>query len=135
MSLAPRPVAGSTRRSADRRELAPPPSGAPSLDARLDQVVSEERAAALEEQDALLDRLSSTVGTLHELSGRIAGELDAQAVAIDDVGLAAELARGDVDAVTKRVNELVRKNGGVKWCSVITGLVVVLLVLTWIAFT
>lgn len=101
----------------------------------MDNVVAQERAQVLEEQDALLDRLGETVGALHEMSGRIAGELDAQAVEIEDVGLATELARGDVDAVTKRVNELVRRSGGFKWCSVLTSLTILLIILTWIAFT
>ena len=127
--------AGTTRRAADRAVPAPPAPAVPTLDGRLEAAEREERAAALEEQDALLDRLSATVGTLKELSGAIAGELDSQAAVIEDVGLAAELARGDVDAVTGRVAALVRRNGGPGWCGVITALVVLLIVLTWIAFS
>jgi len=134
MSSKPAAGAGTTRRAADRAQPHPP-AAVPTLDGRLEAAEREERAAALEEQDALLDRLSTTVGTLKELSGAIAGELDSQAAAIEDVGLAAELARGDVDAVTGRVAALVRRNGGPQWCGIITALVVLLIVLTWIAFS
>jgi len=127
--------AGTTRRAADRAQPAPPAAAVPTLDGRLEAAEREERAAALEEQDALLDRLSSTVGVIHEMSGRISGELDAQAAIIDDASLAAELARGDVDAVTRRVNKLVERAGGRGWCGVLTTLTVVLIILTWIAFT
>ena len=98
-------------------------------------MAQEERAVALQEQDAMLDRLSTTVGVIQEMSGRISNELDDQAVVMDDVGIAVELAQGDVDAVTRRVNKLVAANGGKSWCGVITALVVILIILSWIALT
>jgi ribosome assembly protein YihI (activator of Der GTPase) len=105
------------------------------LDARLDEMAQAERDAALEEQDALLDKLSNTVGVIAEMSGRISSELDEQSVMMEDAGLAVELAKGDVDAVTKRVNKLVESNGGKGWCGVIVALVVILIILSWIALT
>jgi len=92
-----------------------------------------ERAAALAEQDAVLDSLSTAVGTLKELSGAISGELEEQAVMMDEASLSLELAKGDVDAVTKRITKFIETSGGVKWCSLLTGLTLLLIVLTYFA--
>jgi hypothetical protein len=132
--------AGPSSRLSDRIDRGevddiPPPAKPSTVNARLDDMALEERATALEEQDAMLDRLSSTVNVIQEMSGRISNELDEQAVVMDDVGLAVELAQGDVDAVTRRVNKIVQQNGGKSWCGFITALVVLLIILSWIAFT
>ena len=115
----------------ERTGLLHPPPPAPSSALSL----QAQHAEALSQQDATLDKLSIAVGALHELSGAITGELEEQAVLMEETSLAVEVAQGDVDAVTLRIKRLVEATGGVKWCSVVTTMVVVLLLLTWIAFS
>ena len=96
---------------------------------------AQAHAAALQEQDATLDKLTVAVGALHELSGAITGELEQQAVMMEETSLAVEVAQGDVDAVTLRIKRLVEANGGGWWCSAVMALVVILVLLTWVAFS
>jgi hypothetical protein len=104
----------------------PPPS---------QQLEQLERAEILQEQDALLDRMSVSMGALQHISGAITGELEVQATLMEQTSLAVEVAQGDMEAVTKRVNKLVEKAGGPQWCGVLTCLTTVLAILTFIAFS
>ena len=94
-----------------------------------------ERAVILQEQDALLDKMSVSMGALKQISGAITGELEEQATLLEDTSLAVEVAHGDMEAVTKRINKLVEKAGGPQWCGVLTCLTTVLVILTFIAFS
>ncbi len=94
-----------------------------------------ERAVILQEQDALLDKMSVSMGTLKHISSAITGELEEQATLLEETSLAVEVAHGDMEAVTKRVNKLIERAGGPQWCGVLTCLTSVLLVLTFIAFS
>ena len=94
-----------------------------------------ERAVILQEQDALLDKMSVSMGALKQISGAITGELEEQATLLEDTSLAVEVAHGDMEAVTKRINKLVEKAGGPQWCGVLTCLTSVLVILTFIAFS
>jgi hypothetical protein len=128
------------RRAAERKGL-PPSAAAAAADAApppppatMAQAVAE-RKAIFQEQDAILDRMSVSMGTLQQVAGAITGELDEQATLLEDTSLAVEVAHGDMEAVTKRVNKLVEKAGGPKWCGILTCLTTILIVLTWIAFS
>ena len=94
-----------------------------------------ERAVILQEQDALLDKMSVSMGTLKHISSAITGELEEQATLLEETSLAVEVAHGDMEAVTKRVNKLIERAGGPQWCGVLTCLTGVLVVLTFIAFS
>jgi len=99
------------------------------------QSMQQERAEILQEQDALLEKMSTSMGTLQQVAGAITGELEVQATILEDTSLAVEMAHGDIDAVTKRVNKLVEKAGGPQWCGILTCLTTVLVILTFIAFS
>lgn len=128
-----------TRRAAERATVAESPLSEEESDTLLGGgggvAVQAQHTAALQEQDATLDKLAVAVGTLHELSGAITGELEQQAVMMEETSLAVEVAQGDVDAVTLRIKRLVEANGGGWWCSAVMTLVVILVFLTWIAFS
>ena len=99
-----------------------------------DQVVKLEHAAVLQEQDAILDKMSISMGTLADMSSAISSELDEQATLLEDTSLAADVATGDMEAVTKKINKLVERAGGAKSCGILTCLTTVLIILLFIAF-
>lgn len=109
-----------------------PPASASAAHAHAEQL---ERAVILQEQDVLLDRMSVSMGTLQHISSAITGELEEQATLLEETSLAVEVAHGDMEAVTKRINKLVEKAGGPQWCGVLTCLTSVLILLTFIAFS
>ena len=94
-----------------------------------------ERANILRDQDEILDRMGESMGALKDMAGAITGELEEQATLLDETSLAVDVASGNMEAVTKRINKFIEASGGPKWCSVLTGLTIVLIILTWIAFT
>jgi len=96
---------------------------------------AQTHADVLREQDATLDKLTVAVGALHELSGAITGELEQQAVMMEETSLAVEVVQGDVDAVTLRIRRLVEANGGGWWCSAVMALVAILVFVTWVALS
>ena len=146
MRAAPRAPSQTRRVHAERAAIAESPLSEPEEEragllergappAAAAQQAQAQHAVALSQQNETLDKLSVAVGALHELSGAISGELEEQAVMMEEASLAVAVAQGDVDAVTLRVKRMVEATGGVKWCSVVSAMVALLLVLTWIAFS
>jgi hypothetical protein len=85
--------------------------------------------AEIARQDETLDQMSVALQRLGELSRNISAEVDAQAVMIDSAAARVDDSRAAIDATTKRVNELVRSNGGWTWCCAVVALSAIALLL------
>jgi hypothetical protein len=94
------------------------------------QLAHQEELAA---QDAALDMMAANLDRLGEVSGAIHTELAAQGRVLSDVEERVDAVEEAVKEATKKVKEIVDKNGGPKWCGTIVVLSLVLAVLTYIA--
>ena len=82
------------------------------------------------EQDDHLDKLSTSVSRLGQISLDISREIDMQNRMIDGLQSDVEEATGRTDALTKKTKELIQKSGGMKVVTTIIILVIILIILT-----
>jgi hypothetical protein len=80
----------------------------------------------LDEQDAVLDALHSSVTRLGSISEKIHEEIVVQDRMLDDLDESVLRADAAVNSATRRTRELIRRGGGGRWCCVLTVLGVVL---------
>mmetsp|Transcript_20381 Transcript_20381/g.26338 ORF Transcript_20381/g.26338 Transcript_20381/m.26338 type:complete len:128 (-) Transcript_20381:283-666(-) len=83
----------------------------------------------LKKQDEGLEMLSMSASRLGELSMNIHTELEDQNRMLSEMDEDLERAEGDLDLVTKKTKELVKKAGGTKNCLLILSLIIVVIVL------
>jgi hypothetical protein len=113
-------------------------SQAPSRHAAMG--AEEERSQAqaelgreVEEQDRLLEGMSRSLERLGEMGNTISAELESQGRVIDEVGATVDMTQAAMDEATRRVQALIKSNGGPRWCGSLVVLSLVLAVLTYIA--
>jgi len=116
--------------------MAAAPSSVPSTDDHpggIGSISQLEKKNILKDQDEILERMEESMGVLKDMAGAITGELDEQATLLEETSIAVDVATGNMEAVTRRITKLVNATGGPKWCSVVTGLTIILIFLTYVA--
>ncbi len=83
----------------------------------------------MQEQDKSLEVLGDSVLRLGQMSLNISEEIDSQNRMLTSLEVDVEAAQENVDSLTKRTKELVKKSGGPKMFCIIIALIVVLLIL------
>lgn len=84
-------------------------------------------------QDELLDQMSVSLERLGEMGGRIQNEIAQQEVILSDTATIVNDTDAAIKEATKKVKEIIKKNGGQRWCCVIMGLSLLLAILTYFA--
>mmetsp|Transcript_9116 Transcript_9116/g.29538 ORF Transcript_9116/g.29538 Transcript_9116/m.29538 type:complete len:100 (-) Transcript_9116:158-457(-) len=93
---------------------------------------SETMEQELEMQDRNLDELSQSVGTLSRLGREIKSEIEDQNSMLNDLEDAVDQNLEGMSLITKKTTDLVNKAGGKRWCALIAGLSVVIVVLLYL---
>ena len=83
----------------------------------------------MQEQDKSLEVLGDSVLRLGQMSLNISEEIDSQNRMLTSLEVDVEAAQENVDSLTKRTKELVKKSGGPKMFCIIIALIIVLLIL------
>jgi hypothetical protein len=114
---------------------APPPSaGSRANDAFLAGAEGES-AQLFAQQDAQLDHLGAAVARIGEVGLAIHGELESQAVALDELAADTDATGARLAAARRKVATVLEKAGIKAQLAIIGGLVVMLVVLTMVAFS
>ncbi|XP_072016564.1 syntaxin-6-like [Amphiura filiformis] len=117
------------------------PSRSSNKYTRLDQEIEEsnqryiddsrqQQQLIMEAQDDELERVSGSVGVLKHMGQSIGGELDEQAVMLDDLSTAMENTESKLDSVMKKMAKVTRMSSDRRqWIAIVILLVVMLIVI------
>ena len=81
-----------------------------------------EQRRELARQDASLDQMSAALQRLGDIARDVSTEVGAQSRVIDGLDADVDTTRAAVDATTRRVNDLIRQNGGCAWATALLAL-------------
>lgn len=95
----------------------------------------EQQQLIMDAQDGQLEQIGSSVGVLKDMSSRIGGELDEQALMLDDLGNSMERTDSKMDNVMKKIAKVTHMSNDRRQCYAIGVLIVLLLVLFIIFIT
>ena len=92
----------------------------------------KQQKAMMNQQDRDLDVLGDAVGRIGLIAQELGGEITAQNKMIDELDEDMDQAQGNIDLVTAKTKDLIKKSGGCQWFALIVCLVVILVALAFL---
>lgn len=107
----------------------------PLLPAQPGPGLTQAQAQLMRAQDDTLDRMSGQLHTLGEVALAVGTELREQDRLLEEVGSAVVDAQAQVSAAEREVRRAIARAGGPGWATLLCGLTLLLILLTFIAFS